>query len=423
MTQDEILCGLLERGDTAGAHVHLYRRGSQELSAWLDAVNRDDRARMTARHAWNDASFRGRLAARARAVGDDPLELATLLCRLDADQIARLAQASQVRLPPDDSAWWILPPAKEIVASDLARGARHVTMELRAHLKLQCHVVEARSATGVSISVRELPRRISRALVADTRCLTVATARLGCEVRFQNTGRTNVHGESLVRADAQLDPVELDIRLKRLLDEIADAQILVLPEMEVSAPILAALRARLRTRLRQSQPSPALIVAGTAHITDDNGDPRNRCTLLDASGEIVGSQDKIVPYGDPDKRVEEDIMRGDTLVIYDGPAGRLATPICLDFCGDHLVETLAVVGVNLLLVPAWTGSLSLFKARARQHGTRSRAICVVSNGVPTARTHLVYLPKLDELREGPVCEASGAVICNVHEVMRDRRQP
>jgi len=81
--------------------------------------------------------------------------------------------------------------------------------------------------------------------------------------------------------------------------------------------------------------------------------------------------------------------------------GRLATPICLDFCGDELHSLLVDSGANLLLVPAMSQSMDLFHALAREFGTHTRATTFVVNSDWLLRQLGLVLPELRALAYVP----------------------
>jgi len=193
-----------------------------------------------------------------------------------------------------------------------------------------------------------------------------------------------------------------------------EIDLLCFPELTLDAGLLHDLRLLLGTR--NPARHPLLTVAGSFHADSDDGWV-NRCRVLGAAGTVLFSQDKCVAYSLPGAQTTErlcatlgidnrggyeDITQCATLQILDSPLGRLATPICLDFCGDELHGLLVESCVNLLLVPAMTPRMELFHERARDLGTQNRAATFVVNsawllrqmGVSDEPKHLLlaYLP-------------------------------
>lgn len=76
----------------------------------------------------------------------------------------------------------------------------------------------------------------------------------------------------------------------------------------------------------------------------------------------------------------EKIEAANELVLLDSPSlGRIAVPICLDFCGDELTELLTATRANFFLVPAMSQSLGEFRIKARHFGSRNGAATFVVN--------------------------------------------
>jgi len=138
---------------------------------------------------------------------------------------------------------------------------------------------------------------------------------------------------------------------------------------------------------------------------------------LGGSGGLLSTQDKCAAYNLPGAQVTphlgqtlglderggcEDITQSEVLEVLDTPLGRLATPICLDFCGEQLRDLLVDACVNLLFVPAMTPQMKPFVDRARDLGTQNRAATFAVNstwllrqiGVPPVPESVVlaYLP-------------------------------
>jgi len=170
--------------------------------------------------------------------------------------------------------------------------------------------------------------------------------------------------------------------------------VLCLPELTVDGGVLSDLARMLA--IENASEHPALVVAGSRHAGDGTR-RRNRCTVLDGRGEVLFTHDKIVPFkitraaaeamgsdvcaklGIDERGGYEDVDAGTELPLVDAPLGRLATPICLDFCGTELRDLMAECGVNLLLVPAMTARMDPFRQRARELGSLSRAASFVVN--------------------------------------------
>jgi predicted amidohydrolase len=165
--------------------------------------------------------------------------------------------------------------------------------------------------------------------------------------------------------------------------------------------------------------------------------------VLDGFGNVLFVQDKCVWYRLPAEQAtpalcgslgiderggHEDIALCREIQILDSPLGRLATPICIDFCGDELRDLLVEAQVNLLLIPAMTPEMRPFRERARDLGTQSRAATFVANSAwlhqQLGRTSeesgdlfLAYLPTSRPPTEGRKELGGTLVVCSIRELL------
>lgn len=183
--------------------------------------------------------------------------------------------------------------------------------------------------------------------------------------------------------------------LEGILDRCAAERVDVLcfPELTLDTSLQQRLGLILRTRTFGYR--PALIMAGSFHV-DSDARWVNRCRVFSGGGRLLFSQDKCVLFRIPAVQAREDpnlcallgidhrggcedIRLSDSLEIFDGPLGRLAIPICLDYCGDQLRGLLIDAAVNLLLVAAMTPRMEPFRKQARDLGTQAGAATFVTN--------------------------------------------
>jgi len=124
----------------------------------------------------------------------------------------------------------------------------------------------------------------------------------------------------------------------------------------------------------------------------------------------------------------EDIRSSTEVVIADCALGRLATPICLDFCGDELRELFIGTRTNLLLVPAMTPRIRDFRERARELGTHCRGSTFVVNsawlvgqlGQPTAPDlFLGYVPAMKAVPGQPVRVSEALAVSSIRVLLAD----
>ncbi len=203
------------------------------------------------------------------------------------------------------------------------------------------------------------------------------------------------------------------------------ADILLLPELTLPAP----LRDRLAGRLEGRAGTPALVLPGTYHERV-GGALLNRALLYDRCGQVVLMQDKIQPAGHlgsaGGSRRVEGIATGDSVTALLTPAGALGIAICLDFCqeGDPMRGLWQDLGAELLLVPSMSDGATL-RAHARRaeslrrmHGTGT-VIAIQPAGTEDALAHATWYPgrgkgsthacNPDHHGETPACGATRGV--------------
>ena len=332
------------------------------------------------------------------------------------------------------------PDGLETLASSdrqLVRGQRHRTHVVRELLGLSFHV--RRDDSAHRVRVHRLPGLVGatlrRALRREQLRIGVAS---GPVVRYAVTRHEQdatehfgvpfwldgVDERDRAAAEQQLDAAVVAAREARV-------SLLLFPELTLDDRLLVRLQAKLG---EAPGGLPALVVAGSFHRQIE-GVPRNRCTVLDGGGEVLWVQDKQVPYELPADQAAsvgvhgrgavEAIEACDTLVVVDGPLGRMSSPICLDFCGTWLRELFVELGVNLLLVPAATPRTDDFVQRARELGTDARTTTIVANaawllalaGRDQEAAALLYMP-LQEALWRRIARRGGAFdVFNIHELL------
>lgn len=206
----------------------------------------------------------------------------------------------------------------------------------------------------------------------------------------------------------------------------AQVQVLLFPELVLDAVALQGVRDWLfRHNLRT--PRLRLVVAGSRHCVEGSGFC-NRCTVLGLDGGILWEQDKRTPFVIDDPKTLQAIkpgctagkafeptIPGHTIALRESMAGRLLTPICLDFIDDPLW---AELGADIFLVPAMSAGLSRFRATAKQLGGRHGAASFVCNAATTGKERLVdYLPfkdapKASQVPGGELFTIDVNIMCN-----------
>jgi len=300
-----------------------------------------------------------------------------------------------------------LPPPKNPIAArvspdrKLPRGPGELGNNLRSVLDLHWHVVPQESRS-LQIRFDQLAAHVSKELgrrLRDSKDLLIGLASPFADLTPQVNGdpsrchRTDGTPYRFVTAGdlAQARPALEEILALCTRERI---DVLLFPELTLDTDLFRHLKTLLRANNRDRHPE--LVVAGSFHV--DGGDGWvNRCRVLDARGEILLQHDKctrfkilpeearlmdaaLLTYLGIDQRGGyEDIDVATSMPILDCDLGRLATPICLDFCGDELRELLIDTATNLLFVPAMTPTMRRFHDQARELGDQNRATTFVVN--------------------------------------------
>lgn len=149
----------------------------------------------------------------------------------------------------------------------------------------------------------------------------------------------------------------------------SDVDIAIFPEMLLTRHILKTLK-----RLIKEEISIPLIVAGT--IWENNS---NRCELVFSNGHNLEAQHKINPFisGELSEKLIPSIPQ---INFYDIKGlGIACFPICADFTVNNTYEVIKKHLPDYIFVPAYTGSLSLFKRNAAKIGDGYHSSIFISN--------------------------------------------
>jgi len=282
----------------------------------------------------------------------------------------------------------------------LRRGPGDLKSDPREILGLWWHLV-ALEDLPVQPRLQELDARVSHELAGRLKTLDLrfALASPFAELLYgirSDPARFGADGTPYRFSELRPESLEEAQRnLLEILERCSELKVDVLcfPELTLDTDLQNRLVLLLKT---QDLPHrPVLVMAGSFHV-DSNGQWVNRCRIFSGQGRLLFSQDKCVPYRIPASQAgespelcallgidhrggSEDIHLSGFLEIVDGPLGRLATPICLDYCGDQLRDLFIATAVNLLLVPAMTSRMEPFQKRAQDLGTQSGAASFVTN--------------------------------------------
>ena len=408
------------------------------------------------------ADWKARLAAQGRWGAEDQALIfsAALLRALDEHHKARRSElgAPSVDIPSDlggGRTLFLPPPSSSIeelipVKRRLSRGAGYFRSDINQVLGLWWHLVplEGRAIQPALLTLRtsvsdELAVRLRQGDLRIGVCSPFAT--LDYLVRT-DPARCHAASGGVPYRFAEMLPECLD-HARKLLAEVLDdcarerIDLLCFPELTLDTSLLRELS--LLLKIRNDTLHPALVMAGSFHV--DAGPGRaNRCSLLDGLGNVVAVQDKCTPYSMPGAQVlklqpdirarlgldgrggYEDIELSGTFNIIECSLGRMATPICLDFCGDQLRNLLEDTQVNLVLVPAMTPRMSPFYERARGLGTTNRATTLAVNsswllrqiGLRSRRQRaFAYLPAKRALKGGGRRISDDLSVFTIREVL------
>lgn len=347
--------------------------------------------------------------------------------------------------PPPSSIEELIPERRRLV-----RGAGYFRSDIRQVLGLWWHLVplEGRS---IQPELLALPASVSDELGFRLRQGDLRIGVCSPFAAFDYLIRTDparCHEASggIPYRFAEMAPECLDHGRKLLLEVLADCareriDLLCFPELTLDTSLLRELSFLLK--IRNETLHPALVMAGSFHVDAGLG-RANRCSLLDGLGNVVAVQDKCTPYSMPGTQVlklqpdfqarlgldgrggYEDIELSGTFNIIECSLGRMAMPICLDFCGDQLRDLLEDTQINLLLVPAMTPRMSPFYSRARALGTTNRATTLAVNsswllrqiGLRSRRHRaFVYLPASRALKGGGRRISDDLSVFTIREVL------
>jgi predicted amidohydrolase len=344
-----------------------------------------------------------------------------------------------------------LPPPASPIADQIPARQRLVrrTGDLRNHAKevldLWWHVVPL-DQRAIEPRFGRLPAPLSSELEKRLPNLRIGLASPCAKLDYLIHGdvaRCGVEGSPYRFAELSSGSIaQARAEIEAILSGCAEHEIDVLcfPELTLDPALLFHLQRLLKTK--NSSLHPALIVAGSFHVPAGEGWV-NRCQVLDGFGNVLFVQDKCVWYRLPAEQAtpafcgclgiderggHEDIALCREIQILDSPLGRLATPICIDFCGDELRGLLVEAHVNLLLVPAMTPEMRPFRERAWDLGTQSRAATFVANSAwlhqQLGRTSeesgdlfLAYLPTSRPPAEVRKELAGTLVVCSIRELL------
>ena len=94
------------------------------------------------------------------------------------------------------------------------------------------------------------------------------------------------------------------------------------------------------------------IVTGSMPVEDPSGKPRNTAYVIDREGSVIGDYSKAHLFDAYDDRESDRLTPGDHIGIFDLDIGKIGVVICYDIRFSEYVRTLALKGIDILMVPA-----------------------------------------------------------------------
>ena len=94
------------------------------------------------------------------------------------------------------------------------------------------------------------------------------------------------------------------------------------------------------------------IVTGSMPVRTDEEKPRNTTYVIDRDGSVLGVYSKAHMFDAYEDKESDRLTPGDHLGIFDLDIGKIGVVICYDIRFSEYVRTLALKGIDVLMVPA-----------------------------------------------------------------------
>lgn len=225
--------------------------------------------------------------------------------------------------------------------------------------------------------------------------------------------------------------------------------ILVLPELSIDEELLIFLKKWLKLnnggRISSGKPGLLMVVGGSFHVECETGERFNTSTILNHSGDILWTQDKIMRFSfdksDIQKKPElptllntspsggsEHISQTNTICCVDTPVGRISVCICIDFFHEDLFEAYRQTKANIFLVPAMTPQVDKFLQASKEFARKNLAASFISNsgfaakkeksGIHRNGASFYFLPRNGENGVLAIEENKDLLIFNLRELIK-----
>ena len=94
------------------------------------------------------------------------------------------------------------------------------------------------------------------------------------------------------------------------------------------------------------------IITGSMPVMTDSGKPTNTTFVIDRKGNVLGHYSKAHMFDAYEDKESDRIQAGDHIGIFDLDIGKIGVVICYDIRFSEYVRTLALKGIDILMVPA-----------------------------------------------------------------------
>ena len=94
------------------------------------------------------------------------------------------------------------------------------------------------------------------------------------------------------------------------------------------------------------------IVTGSMPVMTPSGKPANTTYVIDREGNVLGDYSKAHLFDAYEDRESDRLEPGDHIGIFDLDIGKIGVVICYDIRFSEYVRTLALKGIDILMVPA-----------------------------------------------------------------------
>ena len=159
-------------------------------------------------------------------------------------------------------------------------------------------------------------------------------------------------GVLLVQIGYDKNPGAVLEKAEKMIDEAMEensmVDVVLLPELYYSGEK----EAFLDTYKRLAKKYNVNIITGSMPVERGDRKPLNTTFVIDREGNVLGDYSKVHLFDAYDDKESDRYGHGDKLGIFDLDIGRVGIIICYDIRFSEYIRTLALKGIELLLIPA-----------------------------------------------------------------------